>query len=280
MRPDCDEDGVEMLVQRVERECRTHRLAGHEVDADAPQGIQLLRQDVARQPIGRDAERQHAAADAGGFEDRDAAAGAAQIIGAGDPRRPGAHDRDPFRPRGPGLALDGGAGVGGKPLQGVDGQGLAADAERASGFAGAVANAAAHRRQRHAALEDGIFAAPLGDGRDEARDVVSERAGVGTRGAGTGQTPRRLGGRLLGRQAEIDFGERSGPFRRLDGLHFLAGRHSTYPCRDCEALTMPHFSGPRKKTLFDPKFSDETRTGGYILEKRCSRQPAAKRRGA
>ena len=87
------EDGVVVLEQALELIVDAEPDARLQLDAHAPQDIDLLVEDLARQTIAGDAVAQHAARFGHRLEDRDCMSLEPGVEGSGEARRPAAHDR-------------------------------------------------------------------------------------------------------------------------------------------------------------------------------------------
>ena len=93
--PGGEEDRLEALALEVRQgEVAAHRGVELQLDAQAEDPLDLLLEDLARQPVLGDADGHHAAGDRHRLEDGDRVAEAGEVVGGRHAGRPAAHDRD------------------------------------------------------------------------------------------------------------------------------------------------------------------------------------------
>src|SRR5512132_584271 len=155
----------------------------HDLHARSLDALNLAVEDVARQPVGGDAEVHHAACDRAGLVDLHGMAHQRQMMRARQTAGAGADDQDAFAGGRRGdrrRPLLGERLVSEKPLDRVDGDRRVELAAVAVRLARVIADAAVHRRQR-IVLEDGLprFAETAGGGmREPGLDVFAGGTGV------------------------------------------------------------------------------------------------------
>ncbi len=184
VRTDGEEDGVELSVELVEQAGDIgHR--GAELDRHAHVGdpLDLCVDDVAGEPVGRDAVAHHPARGVGRVADRDVVSEQAQVVRRRQPGRPGTDHEDVPAGRlgghrdGP-AALD--RLVAEEALDGVDPDRLVQGGAVAGGLAGAVADPPHHRGERVVGhdLAPGVFVRRLLGVVQPLLHVLAGRAGV------------------------------------------------------------------------------------------------------
>ena len=190
--PEAQEDRVVVGFERLEA---PDRGPGVDRDAQHPDLLDLLVEQVGRQAVGRDAVAQHPAGFLLRLEHLDLVTVGAQVVGRGETGRPGADDPDPLArvgcQLGSRVASVVEAVLGRLGLQRLDEDGTVAAAAHAGGLARRRADQAAGQRQRVVApdhLDRGLVVAVPEMG-DEARDVDVGRA-------------RAMAGRRVAHQAE------------------------------------------------------------------------------
>ena len=89
-----EEDGVVLGAQVVQLDVDAEAHAGLQLDAHAPEDVELVVDDVARQAVAGDAVAEHAPGMRHGLEDRDGVPFEARVEGGGEAGGPAADDRD------------------------------------------------------------------------------------------------------------------------------------------------------------------------------------------
>ena len=189
---EAEEHGVVVLAEVLEA---ADRGAGVDRDAEHPDLVDLLVEQVGRHAVGRDAVAQHPAGLLLRLEDLDLVTVGAQVVGRGETGRPGADDADPLarvgRQLGLRVAAVGEAVLGRLGLQRPDEDGAVAAAAHAGGFARRRADQAAGQRQRVVAPDD----------LDRGAIVAVAEVGHEARDVDVGRT-RAVAGRRVAHQAE------------------------------------------------------------------------------
>ncbi len=184
-----EEDGVEVLVEEVlELVVDAEARIDLQLDAHAPEHVELLLEEVARQAIAGDAVAQHPARLGQSLEDLDGVALEPGVEGAGQTGRPAADDGDALARVG--LRLDRqqelaglllvDALVGHETVHPADGDRVLHELPAARPFAGARADAAEDRGEGQvlAQLADPVLVVLLGDVLEELRDLDVRRTSV------------------------------------------------------------------------------------------------------
>ena len=154
MRPDRQEDRPETLrLKVVEKEIPTHRLVALQFHAQFEDFIDLKLYDLPRKPVFGNAQCEHPSRHGRRLEDRDRISQSGQIVGASQPRRPGANHRDRFLASGSdrqtrSVAEPRVVRIGGGAFQSADRDRLIDPAAAAGIFAGMGAHAAANEGER------------------------------------------------------------------------------------------------------------------------------------
>ena len=145
-----EEDGsIALLLEVAEGEVATHRGVQPEVHAQTDDPGDLGLEDVARQPVRRDADGHHPARDRHRLEHRDRIAQPGEVVRRGHARRPAAHDPDLLGPPDRrGVDRRQMAVLGGEALERADRDRFVEHAPAAGGLARGGADPAAHRRER------------------------------------------------------------------------------------------------------------------------------------
>ena len=197
--PEGEEHGVVLLEELLELVVDAEAAVDLQLDAHAPQDVDLLVQEVARQAVARDAVAEHAARLGQGLEDLDRVPLEPGVEGGGEAGGPAAHDGDLLA--GVGLGLDRQQQlarlllvdrlVGHEAVELADGDGLLDELAAAGAFARPRADAPEHGRERQvlAQLAHAVLVVLV-------RDVVEELRDLDVRGAGV----------AAGRRAEASCG--------------------------------------------------------------------------
>ena len=146
MGADGDEGGIEPAGGHAGGEIGHLQVAEY-AHAHAGDAGDFLRQHIARQAVGGDAEMQHAAGQRPGFVQLNRVASAGEVVGGGEAGWPGADDQDTFAGRWRGDARQPAlrqGGVAKETFDGVDADRCVQRCAIAAGFARVVADAAVY----------------------------------------------------------------------------------------------------------------------------------------
>ena len=197
LRAEPEEDGVVLLAELLDAR---DRRAGEDPDAQRPDLVELLLEQVGRVPVRGDAVAQHSAGVLLRLVDLDVVTEGAQEVGRREAGRAGADEADPLarirRDLGFRVAAIGEAVLGRLGLQRPDEDGAVVAAADALGFARRRADQAAGQRQRVVAPDDldGRAVVPVAEVGDEGRDVdVGRTRAMAGRGPARKAEPLRAG---------------------------------------------------------------------------------------